>query len=54
MTSIIHARMALRPEGAPGSSAEMWLNMQTSHDLWLHSNARRDPHPACYGYQTCA
>ena len=26
--------MALRLEGAPGTGAEMWLNMQTSHDLW--------------------
>jgi plasmid maintenance system antidote protein VapI len=52
MTSIFHAQMALRPEGAPGTSAGMWLNKQTSHDLWLRSNARRDP-AACYGYQTC-
>jgi plasmid maintenance system antidote protein VapI len=32
--------MALRLEGALGTSAEMWLNMQTSHDLW---QARKRP-----------
>ena len=32
--------MALRLEGALGTSAEMWLNMQTNHDLWL---ARKQP-----------
>jgi len=32
--------MALRLEGALGTSAEMWLNMQTSHDLW---RARKRP-----------
>ena len=26
--------MALRLEGALGTSAEMWLSMQTNHDLW--------------------
>ena len=36
----ISAAMALRLEGALGTSAEMWLNMQTSHDLWL---ARKHP-----------
>ncbi len=36
----VSASMALRLEGAFGTSAEMWLNMQTSHDLW---KARRDP-----------
>jgi antitoxin HigA-1 len=36
----ISAAMALRLEGALGTSAEMWLNMQTSHDLWL---ARKRP-----------
>ena len=30
----VSAPMALRLEGALGTSAEMWLNMQTSHDLW--------------------
>jgi plasmid maintenance system antidote protein VapI len=32
--------MALRLEGALGTNAEMWLNMQTSHDLW---QARKRP-----------
>lgn len=36
----VSAPMALRLEGALGTSAEMWLNMQTSHDLW---RARRRP-----------
>lgn len=36
----ISASMALRLEGSLGTSAEMWLNMQTSHDLWL---ARKRP-----------
>ena len=30
----VSAPMALRLEGALGTSAEMWLNMQTTHDLW--------------------
>lgn len=36
----VSASMALRLEGSLGASAEMWLNMQTSHDLWL---ARKRP-----------
>jgi plasmid maintenance system antidote protein VapI len=32
--------MALRLEGALGTNAEMWLNMQTNHDLW---HARKRP-----------
>jgi antitoxin HigA-1 len=36
----VSASMALRLEGSLGTSAEMWLNMQTSHDLWL---ARKRP-----------
>jgi addiction module HigA family antidote len=36
----VSAPMALRLEGALGTSAEMWLNMQTSHDLW---RARKRP-----------
>ena len=36
----VSAPMALRLEGALGTSAEMWLNMQTNHDLWL---ARKRP-----------
>lgn len=30
----VSASMALRLEGVLGTSAEVWLNMQTSHDLW--------------------
>lgn len=30
----ISAEMALRLEGALGTSAEMWLGMQSNHDLW--------------------
>ena len=36
----VSASMALRLEGALGTSAEMWLNMQTNHDLW---HARKHP-----------
>ena len=36
----VSASMALRLEGALGTSAEMWLNMQTNHDLW---HARKRP-----------
>jgi addiction module HigA family antidote len=36
----VSASMALRLEGALGTSAEMWLNLQTSHDLW---RARKRP-----------
>ena len=36
----VSASMALRLEGALGTSAEMWINMQTSHDLW---RARQHP-----------
>ena len=36
----VSAPMALRLEAALGTSAEMWLNMQTSHDLW---RARKRP-----------
>jgi|OpeIllAssembly_1097287.scaffolds.fasta_scaffold253771_2 addiction module HigA family antidote len=36
----VSAPMALRLEGALGTSAEMWLNMQTNHDLW---RARKRP-----------
>jgi plasmid maintenance system antidote protein VapI len=32
--------MALRLEGSLGTSAEMWLNMQATHDPWL---ARKKP-----------
>jgi addiction module HigA family antidote len=36
----VSAPLALRLEGALGTSAEMWLNMQASHDLW---RARKRP-----------
>ena len=36
----VGASMALRLEGALGTSAEMWLNMQANHDLW---QARKQP-----------
>ena len=36
----VSAPMALRLEGALGASAEIWLNMQTNHDLW---RARKRP-----------
>jgi len=36
----VSAAMALRLEGALGTSAEMWLGMQASHDLWV---ARKRP-----------
>lgn len=35
----ISAEMALRLEGALGTSAEMWLGMQSNHDLW-HARKR--------------
>ena len=36
----VSAPMALRLEGALGTSPEMWLNLQTNHDLW---RARKRP-----------
>ena len=36
----VSASLALRLEGSLGTSAEMWLNLQTSHDLW---RARKRP-----------
>ncbi len=36
----ISASMALRLEGALGTSAEFWLGMQTNYDLW---QARKRP-----------
>ena len=36
----VSASMALRLEAALGTSAEMWLGMQTSFDLW---QARKRP-----------
>ncbi len=38
----VSAEMALRLSQALGTSAEMWLNMQASHDLW---EVRRRPKP---------
>lgn len=38
----ISAEMALRLEGALGTSAEMWIQMQANHDLWM---ARQRPKP---------
>jgi plasmid maintenance system antidote protein VapI len=35
--------MALRLAAALGTSAELWMNMQTQHDLW---QARRSKQPA--------
>ena len=38
----VSASMALRLEAALGTSAEMWLAMQTNYDLW-HARKRRAP-----------
>jgi addiction module HigA family antidote len=38
----VSADMALRLSQALGTSAEMWLSMQTAHDLW---EARQRPRP---------
>lgn len=38
----ISADMALRLSELLGTSAEVWLNMQTAHDLWV---ARNRPRP---------
>jgi len=37
----ISAEMALRLSEAFGTSAELWLNMQTNFDLWQASQVRR-------------
>lgn len=37
----ISADMALRLEAALGTSAEMWIGMQTQYDLWIASQAER-------------
>lgn len=39
----ISADMALRLRDALGTSAEMWVNMQTQYDLW---QAMQKPRPA--------
>ena len=40
-TNGISADMALRLAAAFGTSAEMWLNMQTKYDLWQAENKPR-------------
>lgn len=40
-TNGISADMALRLAAAFGTSAEMWLNMQTKYDLWQAANKPR-------------
>ena len=40
-TNGISAEMALRLAAAFGTSAEMWLNMQTKYDLWQAENKPR-------------
>ena len=37
----VSAEMALRLEAALGTSAEMWLEMQTGYDLWQARQQRR-------------
>lgn len=37
----ISADMALRLSALLGTSAELWLGMQTAHDLWLASQQPR-------------
>ena len=37
----ISAEMALRLESALGTTAEMWLQMQSSYDLWVARQKRR-------------
>lgn len=44
----ISADMALRLAAAFGTSAEMWLNMQTKYDLWqAESKPRPEVLPFC-------
>jgi len=38
----VSAEMALRLEAGLGTSAEMWIGMQTAFDLW---KARKRPKP---------
>ena len=40
-TNGISADMALRLSAALGTSAEMWLNMQSKYDLWKAQNKPR-------------
>lgn len=37
----ISADMALRLEAALGTSAEMWIGIQTQYDLWIASQTER-------------
>jgi addiction module HigA family antidote len=37
----VSAEMALRLEAALGTSAEMWVQMQASHDLWQARQQRK-------------
>jgi len=37
----ISANMALRLAAAFGTSAELWMNMQSQYDLWRASRTRR-------------
>jgi len=37
----VSAEMALRLEGALGTSAEMWVEMQAGYDLWLARKSGR-------------
>jgi antitoxin HigA-1 len=39
----ISANMALRLAAALGTSAELWMDMQSQYDLW---QAKREKHPA--------
>lgn len=40
-SSGVSAPMALKLEKAVGGSAEMWLGMQTQHDLWKARQAEK-------------
>jgi len=44
----ISADMALRLRDALGTSAEMWLNMQTQYDLW---QAEKKPRPVVMSFR---
>mgnify|MGYP002737854720 CR=1 FL=1 len=45
----ISADMALRLRDALGTSAEMWINMQTQYDLW---QAEQKPRPKITPFQS--
>ncbi len=44
----ISADMALRLRDASGTSAEMWINMQTQYDLW---QAEQKPRPTIMSFR---